>query len=74
MQIPNDFEIAFDALWLENSRNDIFDNIAEENRNDKKSLLYKSNRTNLVAAKTAVGLKKMVNMPDIVHIYIVLVI
>ena len=30
-----DIEKAFDALWLEDCLNDIFDNLSEKNRNDK---------------------------------------
>ena len=45
----------------------MFDNLPEENRNDKIGLLYESSRTNMVAVKTAVGLTKRVNMPDIVQ-------
>ena len=55
------------ALWLEGSLNDAFDNIAEENRDDKLSLLYEANSTNMVAVKTAVGMTKRVNMPHIVQ-------
>ena len=62
-----DLEKAFDALWLEDCLNDVFDNISEQNRNDKISLLYESNKTNMVAVKTAVGMTKRVNMPSIVQ-------
>ena len=62
-----DLEKAFDALWLEDCLNDLFDNLPEENRNEKIGLLYESSRTNMVAVKTAVGLTKRVNMPDIVQ-------
>ena len=59
--------MAFDSLWLEDSLNDIFDNIPEENKNGKIALLYESNKKNLVAVKTTFGLTKMVNMPNIVQ-------
>ena len=62
-----DIEKAFDALWLEDSLNDIFDNIPEEKKNDKISLLYESNKTNMVAVKTAVGLTRRINLPHIVQ-------
>ena len=62
-----DIEKAFDALWLEECLNDIFDNLPEKNRNDELSLLYESNKTNMVAVKTALGLTKRVNMPNIVQ-------
>ena len=62
-----DIQKAFDALWLEDCLNDIFDNLPDENKNDKISLLYESNRTNMVAIKTAVGLTKRTNMPHIVQ-------
>ena len=62
-----DIEKAFDALWLEECLNDIFDNLPAENKNDKLSLLYESNKKNMVAIKTAVGLTKRNNMPNIVQ-------
>ena len=63
-----DLEKAFDALWLEDCLNDIFDNLPEDNQNDKISLLYESNKTNLVAVKTRVGMTKRVNMQNIAHV------
>ena len=62
-----DLEKAFDALWLEDSLNDAFDSIDEKNRDDKISLLYEANKTNMVAVKTAVGMTKRVDMPHIVQ-------
>ena len=57
-----DIEKAFDALWLEDCLNDIFDNLSEKNRNDKFSRLYESSKTNMVAVKTAVGLTERINV------------
>ena len=62
-----DIEKCFDALWLEDCINDIIDNLPAENQNDKIALLYESNRKNLVAVKTAVGLTERVDMPSIVQ-------
>ena len=62
-----DIEKAFDSLWLEDCLNDIVDNIPAKNQNDKIGLLYESNKTNMVAVKTAVGLTDRVNMPNIVQ-------
>ena len=62
-----DLEKAFDALWLEDCLNDIFDNIPTEKQNDKLSLLYEANKTNKVAIKTSVGITNRVNMPTIVQ-------
>ena len=62
-----DLEKAFDALWLEDCLNDAFDNLSEEKRDDKMSLLYEASKTNMVAVKTAVGLTKRINMPSIVQ-------
>ena len=62
-----DIEKAFDALWLDECLNDLFDTISEDHRNDKIVLLYESNRDNLVAVKTAVGMTERVNMPKIVQ-------
>ena len=47
--------------------NDIFDNTNTENHNDKLSLLYESNKVNMVAVKTAVGLTDRVNIPTVVQ-------
>ena len=62
-----DLEKAFDALWLEDCLNDIFDNTPEDKQNDEISLLYESSRKNLVAVKTPMGLTERINMPDIVQ-------
>ena len=60
-----DLEKAFDTMWLEDCLNDIFDNTNTENHNDKLSLLYESNKVNMVAVKTAVGLTDRVNIPTV---------
>ena len=62
-----DIQKAIDALWLEDSLNDIFENLPEDNQNDKIALLYESSCTNMVAVKTPLGLTKRVNMPHIVQ-------
>ena len=62
-----DLEKAFDALWLEDCLNDVYDSIDAENRNDKISLLYESNRINRVAVKTGVGLTDRVVIPSVVQ-------
>ena len=48
-----DLRKAFDALWLEDCLNDIYDSASQTNQNDKLSLLYESNTLNKVAVKTA---------------------
>ena len=62
-----DLEKAFDALWLEECLNDLFDTLSDEQRDDKIALLFESNSENLVAVKTAVGLTERINMPRIVQ-------
>ena len=62
-----DLEKAFDSLWLEDCLNDVYDNTTEEAHDDKLSLLYESNKENLVAIKTSVGLTNRVNIPTIVQ-------
>ena len=62
-----DLEKAFDALWLEDCLNDIYDNTTSENHNEKASLLYELNKINMVAVKTAVGLTNRVNIPAVVQ-------
>ena len=58
---------AFDALWLTECLNDLFDTLSEDHRNDKIALLYESNKNNMVAVNTAVGLTERVNIPEIVQ-------
>ena len=62
-----DLEKAFDALWLEECMNDVFDSLSEENKDEKVALLYESNKKNLVAVTTAVGLTERINIPNIVQ-------
>ena len=62
-----DLEKAFDALWLEDCMNDVYDSLSEENKDEKVALLYQSNKQNLVAINTAVGLTERANIPNIVQ-------
>ena len=61
-----DIEKAFDALWLEDSMNDLIDTIPTEQQDDKMALLYEGNMDNLVAMNTAVGQTDRLNIPRIV--------
>ena len=61
-----DIQKAFDALWLEDCLNDMYDTLPEKQHDDKLALVYESNRNNMVAVKTAVGLTNRVNMENIV--------
>ena len=62
-----DLEKAFDALWLEDCLNDLYDSTSQHNHNDKMSLLYEANKVNMVAVKTAVGMTDRENIPTIVQ-------
>ena len=62
-----DVQKAFDAIWMEECFNDLYNVLPSEKRNDKISLLHKSNLKNLVAVKTPAGLSQRVNMPSIIH-------
>ena len=61
-----DIEKCFDALWLEDCLNDMFDSLPASQQNDKLALVYETNRNNFVAIKTAVGLTDRVNIRNIV--------
>ena len=56
---------AFDALWVADCMNDLWDTLPSQARDDRLALLYESSRTNLVAINTAVGQTKRVNIPEI---------
>ena len=58
---------AFDALWLQDCMNDMWDCLPESERNRKLALIYETNRANLVAVNTPVGLTERLNMPEIVQ-------
>ena len=58
---------AFDAMWLEESLNDVYDTLPEDKRNDQLALLYESNKVNMVAVKTGAGLTDRTNIPCIVQ-------
>ena len=58
---------AFDALWLQDCMNDIFDCLPEEKRDRKLALIYQTNVDNLIAVNTPVGQTARVNMPQIVQ-------
>ena len=46
---------AFNAIWLEDSLNDIYDSLPEDKTIYEISLFYESNKVNMIAVKTAVG-------------------
>ena len=58
---------AFDALWLEDCMNDLYDSLHEESRDDKVVTIYLANQDNLIAVNTAVGLTDRVNIKNIVQ-------
>ena len=62
-----DIQKAFDALWLDDCFNDLFDSLPTEKRNDKISLLYETNVRNLIAVNTPAGLTERVDMPKIIQ-------
>ena len=47
--------------------NDVFDTLGKSNRDDKVALLYESNKKNLVAVNTAVGLTDRISIDKIVQ-------
>ena len=61
-----DIEKCFDALWLDECMNDLYDTVPVTQHDDKLALLYEGNKTNMVAVNTAVGLTERVDMPRIV--------
>ena len=61
-----DLEKAFDAMWLEDCLNDLYDTLPTNQQDDKLALVYETNRTNLVAVKTPVGLTERVVIEKIV--------
>ena len=57
---------CFDALWIEDCLNDLHDTLEDNQHDDKLALIYESNRNNMVAVKTPVGLTNRVNIQKIV--------
>ena len=62
-----DVQKAFDALWMDECFNDMYDILPHHKRNNKLTLLHRSNQSNLVAVKTPAGLSDRVNMPSIIQ-------
>ena len=58
---------AFDALWLQDCLNDIYDILPKNMRDKKLALVYELNRKNLVAVNTPVGITERVNIPEVVQ-------
>ena len=50
-----DIEQAFDALWLEDCSNDLYDSLPDSSRDNKLALIYQTNVNNQVAVNTGVG-------------------
>ena len=61
-----DVEKCFDGLWLKDCMLDLCENLPQNERDDKMSLLYRMNSENQIAINTAVGQTERVNMPEIV--------
>ena len=47
-----DLEKAFDALWLEDSMNDLVDSLPASSQDDKVALIFEANRSKKVAINT----------------------
>ena len=62
-----DIKKCFDALWLDECMNDLYNALPSEKKNDQISLLYQANKTNLVAVKTPVGYTERTDLPLIVQ-------
>ena len=61
-----DLEQAFDALWLTDCMNDVFDTLPSDKRDDRLSLLFTSSIENNVAVRTPYGLTERMLIPKIV--------
>ena len=61
-----DLEKAFDALWLEDSMNDLVDSLPASSQDDKVALIFEANRYNQVAINTGVGQTDRIEIPRIV--------
>ena len=61
-----DLKQCFDAMWLEESMNNLCDTIDECEWDDKLALIYQNNSDNLVAVKTPFGLTDRVSIRNIV--------
>ena len=62
-----DVEQAFDALWLEDCLNDLYDSLPDAEQDDKLALVYETNVKNLVAVNTGVGQTTRIEVPRIVQ-------
>ena len=62
-----DVEQAFDALWLEDCLNDLYDSLPDAEQDDKLALVYETNVKNLVAVNTGVGQTARIEVPRIVQ-------
>ena len=51
-----DVQKAFDSIWMEDSLNEMYDTINEENRNEKLALVYLMNKENHLGIRTSFGL------------------
>ena len=56
---------AFDALWVADCMNDLWDTLPPQARDDRLGLLYESSRNNLIAVNTSVGQTERINIKDI---------
>ena len=57
---------AFDALWLSDCMNDLWDTLPHSVRDDKLGLVFQTSKENLVAVNTAVGQTDRTTIPEIV--------
>ncbi len=61
-----DLKQCFDAMWLEESMNDICETIPRDEWDKKIALVYKNNSNNQVAVKTPFGLTERIDINNIV--------